>query len=233
MPLPTTGSRQLRRVSFTNPFTRALRTTAILEYTGRSAAGDDIPMTSWRAGVGMYVADLETVDERRLDIGFLDLLTVPLYSGTVEALDAVSTDTADYLALFAGGTLLKAVQDQFDSYVASGLLILDRAYVHPSLRAHGLGAWAAVQAIHDLTFGSEVLVVLHPAPIDRRPGLTEETGAKSLARYWTKSGFESIKACPRLMGLAATGNALASAWSSLTNVPATEMKLSTRDLDIF
>jgi hypothetical protein len=204
-----------------------------LEYTGRSAAGDDIPMTSWRAGIGMYVGDLEAGDERRLEIGFLDLFTIPLYPGTVEALDAVSTDTADYIALFSDGALLKAVQEQFDSYVASGLVILDRAYVHPLLRAHDLGAWAAVQAIHDLTFGSEVLAVVHPAPIDRRPGLTGEMGAKSLARYWTKSGFETMKTCPRLMGLTTIGDALATARSSLANVSDIEFTLASRDLDIF
>lgn len=204
-----------------------------LEYRGRSAAGDDLPVTSWRVTIGMYVGDIEAGDERRLDVGFLELFSVPLYPGTTEALDAVSTDTADYLALFSGSGLNTAVREQFDSHFASGMLILDRAYVHPALRGHDIGAWAAVQALDDLTFGANVIVVTHPAPIDRRHGISEELSTTALAMYWTKAGFETIKACPGLMGLSTIGDALANASQSLTIVPNLQLTFFKRDLDVF
>lgn len=43
------------------------------------------------------------------------------------------------------------MRDQFDDHLVSGLIILDRAYVHPALRGHHLGVWAVVQANDDLT----------------------------------------------------------------------------------
>jgi hypothetical protein len=93
--------------------------------------------------------------------------------------------------------------------------------------------WAAIHAIDDLTFGSEVLAVVQPAPIGRRPGLTEEAGARSLTQYWKKAGFETIKTCPKLMGLATTGDAFANARSSLATVPDLETTLPVRHLDTF
>jgi hypothetical protein len=205
-----------------------------LEFVGRSAAGYDIAMTSWRVSIGMYVNEFNSDDERRLDIGFVDLLTLPLDEGALEALDAVSEDTAAYLALFSGGIVSAEIAEQFDNCFMSGLLILDRAYVHPALRRLDLGAWAVVQAIHDLTFGSsEVLVVAYPVPIDRRPGVTAEAGAELLAQHWTKAGFESIEACPKLVGLSTKGEAYANARLALAEVADTQTTLAIPDLDIF
>ncbi|KEP38712.1 hypothetical protein MKSMC1_61540 [Mycobacterium kansasii] len=96
----------------------------------------------------MYVESDGFAEETSLEIGFLELFTLPLNASTAESLDGVSADTAAYLELLSHGDVSDAVDEQFDYPVVSGLLILDRAYVHPALRGHDIGAWAAVQAVH-------------------------------------------------------------------------------------
>jgi hypothetical protein len=81
--------------------------------------------------------------------------------------------------------------------------------------------------------GANVIVVTHPAPIDRRHGISEELSTTALAMYWTKAGFETIKACPGLLGLSTIGDALANASQSLTMVPNLQLTFFKRDLDVF
>ncbi|WP_155268802.1 hypothetical protein [Mycobacterium kansasii] len=108
----------------------------------------DLDITGWRGSVAMYVESDGFAEETSLEIGFLELFTLPLNASTAESLDGVSADTAAYLELLSHGDVSDAVDEQFDYPVVSGLLILDRAYVHPALRGHDIGAWAAVQAVH-------------------------------------------------------------------------------------
>jgi hypothetical protein len=149
-----------------------------VEFTGGSAAGYDLDITGWRGSIAMYVEADGIAEETSLEIGFLELFTLPLTASTAESLDGISADTAAYLELLSHVDVSHAVDEQFDYPVVSGLLILDRAYVHPALRGHDIGAWAAVQAVHDLTFGSSVLVAAYPTPIESRRGQTAQAGAQ-------------------------------------------------------
>jgi GNAT superfamily N-acetyltransferase len=203
-----------------------------LEYVGRSAAGPDIAMTSWRATINMYVDQIDGHDEQLLGVGFLDLFTLPLDMGAAEALDAVSADTAAYLELLSGGTVSDEVRKQFNYPLMSGLLILDRAYVHPAFRGHNIGVWAVAQAVHDLTFGSsDVLVVTYPTPIQLRPRQTEEAGAKLLAAHWARAGFERISACPHLVGQSTAHVTFTVASNALAQVAEAQISVTVGDLE--
>jgi hypothetical protein len=119
-----------------------------------------------------------------------------LNASTAESLDGVSADTAAYLELLSHGDVSNAVNEQFDYPIVSGLVILDRAYVHPTLRGHDIGAWAAVQAVHDLTFGSSVLVAAYPTPTESRRGQTTQAGAQLLGQYWAKPDWSESRPAP-------------------------------------
>lgn len=205
-----------------------------LEYTGASAAGHDIPMMGWRVDICMYLGTPDgEMSERRLAIGFLDLFTLPLNGYTAEALDAVSTDTASYIELLDGADLSEAVQEQFNYPIVSGLLMLDRAYVHPSVRGNDIGAWAVTQAVHDLTFGSAVLFAAHPSPVEARPGQSEEAGAAKLAEHWTKAGLQPIDDCPKLVGETTDGPSFIRSRKALRRVTEVEIAVAKSALTIF
>lgn len=118
-------------------------------------------------------------------------------ASTAESLDGVSADTAGYLELLSQGDVSDAVNEQFDYPIVSGLVILDRAHVHPTLRGHDIGAWAAVQALHDLTFGSSVLVAAYPMPTEPRRGQTTQVGTQLLEQYWGQSRIGSNRGRPQ------------------------------------
>jgi hypothetical protein len=105
-----------------------------VEFAGGSAAGYDLDITGWRGSIAMYVEADGVAEETSLEIGFLELFTLPLNANTAESLDGVSADTAEYLELLSHGDLSNAVNEQFDYPIVSGLVILDRAYVHPTLQ---------------------------------------------------------------------------------------------------
>lgn len=74
-----------------------------VEFTGGSAAGYDLDITGWRGSIAMYVEADGVAEETSLEIGFLELFTLPLHACTAESLDRVSADTAAYLALLSQG----------------------------------------------------------------------------------------------------------------------------------
>jgi GNAT superfamily N-acetyltransferase len=205
-----------------------------LKYAGCSAAGSDLGVMSWQANVGMYVDLDESEEERRLNIGVLDLFTLALDRKSVDALDDVSADTAAYLALFAGSDLSDAVYDQFGDVRVTGLLILDRAYVHPAFRGRDIGAWAVVQAVSDLTVGcGDVLVVACPTPTERRPGQTERHGAEQLAAHWARASLEPIRHCPQLVGQMTGSDAVREVSAALNTVGDLEIRCRISDLAQF
>lgn len=112
----------------------------------------------------------------------------------------------------------------------SGLVILDLAYVHSTLRGHDIGAWAAVQAVHDLTFGSSVLVAAYPTPTESRRGQTTQAGAQLLGQYWAKAGLERIEACPKLIGQTTDGPAFSNARSELAGIAELQLSVAVNDL---
>lgn len=203
-----------------------------LEYSGRSSGGSDLPMTSWTAIINMYV-DADEFDEKCLPIGILELHTLPLSGDPGETLDAVSTDTASYMRLFGrGGDFRDSVEEQFDYPNLSGLLIVDRAYVHPALRNRNIGAWSVVQAVHDLTFGASVFVAACPSPTEPRTGQSTETGAARLATYWEKSGLQRIDDCPTLVGQTTDGPVFSCARETLANVASIEVTFRPDELKL-
>lgn len=201
-----------------------------LEYSGWSAAGTDLPMMSWTATIKMYVDDDNDFSETYLPVGFLHVHTMSLSGNPAETLDAVSTDTAAYVGLFEGADLSDAVGVQFGFPMIYGLIVLDRAYVVPALRNRDIGAWAAVQAVHDLSFGSPVFVAACPTPIEDRPGQSRKSGADLLARHWEKAGLKRIAACPELIGHTTDGTVFADAREALLGVGEIEDIFQTCDL---
>ena len=156
---------------------------------------------------------------RQLKVGFLELFTLPVYDSVSETLDSISVDTAEYLELIADDALSEEVQEQFDSPFITGLLILNRAYIHPALRGHNLGAWAVVQAIRHLTYGSiTTLVVAYPTPTEDRLGVSKAAGAERLTQHWGNAGFEPIAACPKLAGQTTASTAIDDARAALAGV---------------
>lgn len=203
-----------------------------LEYSGRSAAGSDLPMTTWTATINMYV-DADEFDETCLPIGLLEIHTMPLSGDPRETLDAVSTDTASYMKLFSrDGGFRDSVEEQFCYPILSGMLIVDRAYVHPALRKRNIGAWAIVQAVHDLTFGASVFVTACPSPTEPRPGQSVQAGAALLAAHWEKSGLRRIDGCPKLVGQVTDGGAFTDARERLENVSTVEATFETQELKL-
>jgi hypothetical protein len=206
-------------------------TVPLLEYCGLPAAGPEFAMMHWSVDISMEIGDVEGWDEKRLDVGFLELWTVPVDGSLADCLDAISADTAEYLALVSHGVISDDVEEQFENPFMTGLLIINRAYIHPALRGRDLGAWAVAQAIRNLTFGSsEVLVVAYPTPTEDRPGVSEEAAAKGLAQHWGKAGLEPIEACPKLVGQATSADALDDARDALTDVADVEITVTVSDL---
>jgi hypothetical protein len=200
-----------------------------LEYSGQPADEPEFDMTHWFVNVTMGVAG--DWDENRLNVGFLELWTLSLDVSPTNALDATSADSAEYLPLLSDDELSDDVAEQFDSLFVTGLLILNRAYVHPALRGRDLGAWAVAQAIRNLTFGStQVLVVAYPTPTEDRPGVSVAAGAKALAGHWAKVGLEPIEACPRLVGQTTAANALYDARDALADVADLEISVAVSGL---
>ena len=83
-----------------------------VEFTGGSAAGYDLDITGWRGSITMYVEADGVAEETSLEIGFLELFTLPLNASTAESLDGVSADTAAYLELLSHGYVSDAVNEQ-------------------------------------------------------------------------------------------------------------------------
>lgn len=201
-----------------------------VEFTGGSAAGYDLDITGWRGSIAMYVEADGVAEETSLEIGLLELFTRPLNASTAESLDGVSADTAAYLELLSQDDVSDEVNEQFDYPIVSGLVILDRAYAHPTLRGHDIGAWAAVQAVHDLMFGSSVLVAAYPRPTEPRRGQTTQRGAQSLGQYWAKAGLDRIEACPKLIGQTTDGPAFSNARSELAGIAELQLSVAVNDL---
>lgn len=59
-----------------------------MEFTGGSAAGYDLDITGWRGSIAMYVEANGVAEETSLEIGFLELFTLPLNASTAESLMA-------------------------------------------------------------------------------------------------------------------------------------------------
>jgi hypothetical protein len=200
-----------------------------LEYRG-SVADMDYAIMHWLVDIDMLIDSDADADENTMGMGFLELWTAPVDGRIIEALDAISADTAEYLSLFSNGRISDEVAEQFDELVVTGLLILNKAYIHPAARGHDLGAWAVAQAIRHLTFGSAgVLVVAYPTPTEKRAGVSTSQAAKRLARHWCKVGFETIKSSRKLMGQTTSGDALEDAYDALSAVGQLEITVAVTD----
>ena len=204
-----------------------------LEYRGIAAGDAEQKAIHWRADIAMYVETDEESEQdfgpRQLKVGFLELFTLPVDDSVSETLDSISVDTAEYLELIAYDALSEEVQEQFDSPFVSGLLILNGAYIHPMLRGHNLGAWAVVQAIRHLTYGSiTTLVVAYPTPTEERLGVPEAEGAARLAQHWGKAGLEPVVACPKLMGQTTACTPIEDAGATLADVAELEVAIDGR-----
>lgn len=202
-----------------------------LEYRG-SVANMDYAMMHWFVHINMMIDSDADEDERTTGIGVLELYSAPIDDRLTEALDAISADTAEYLPLFSDdGYICDGVADQFDEPFVTGLLILNKAYIHPAVRGHDLGAWAVAQAVGHLTFGSSgVFVVAYPTPTEKRPGVSTSQAAKRLARHWRKVGLESIRSSRKLLGQCTSGDALDDACEALSVVGELEITVSVADL---
>jgi hypothetical protein len=202
-----------------------------LEYRGLPDAEPGFAIVHWLIDISMSIEDVDDWDEKRLDVGFLELWTLPLDESLTDTLDAISADTAEYLPLLLHGVISDDVEEQFENPFITGLLILNRAYVHPALRGHDVGAWAVAQAIWNLTFGSlDVLVVAYPTPTEDRPGVSEEAASMRLAQHWGMAGLQPIEACPKLVGQITAADALNDARDALAEVADIEIRVAVSDL---
>lgn len=204
-----------------------------LKYSGVTAGqAPEFEMMQWLVDITMDIAsdNDEEWGEKQLKVGFLELFTLAV-EDAVNALDAISADTAEYLKLFSGRTISGAIEDQFGGFPLSGLLILDRAYVHRALRGRNLGAWAVAQAIRHLTFGAGgILVVAYPAPTQIRSGVSSREGAERLAQHWSTVGLQPIWACPEIVGQTTSAEILDDARSAITGVADLEVLVPVADL---
>lgn len=198
-----------------------------LDYRGSPAGDPHSKATQWRVDIVMSIEDDEEWEPRRLTIGFLELWTLPVDESVAETLDSISVDTAEYLELLSGDDISDEVAEQFDDSFITGLLILDRAYIHPALRGHSLGLWALVQAIRQLSFGAfTVLVAAFPTPTEVRSGISTDAAAKRLAQHWGEVGMEPIHACPKLVGQSTASNAFENAHADLSGTAELEVTLA-------
>ncbi len=205
----------------------------LLEYLGTSAGDPEQKAIQWRVEIAMNIEEDEESEHefgaRQLKVGFLELFTLPVDDSVSETLDSISVDTAEYLELIADDAISEEVQEQFDSPFVTGLLILNRAYIHPMLRGHNLGAWAVVQAIRHLTYGSiTTLVVAYPTPTEERLGVSEAEGAARLAQHWGKAGLELVAAFPKLMGQTTACTPIGDAGDALADVAELEVAIDGR-----
>jgi hypothetical protein len=162
-------------------------------------------------------------------VGYVDFLTAPIDECLIDTLDSLSGDTAAFCELLSGGDVSDEVAAQFPD-VFSGILVLDRAFVHPVLRGHNLGAWAVSQVIRHMTFASDSLVVTMPSPTETRPGMPEKVGARQLAKHWRTVGLETIKAAPRLSGQSTWMDDLEAARGALAGVADVEVTVTVDDV---
>lgn len=194
-----------------------------LGYRGTSAGDPEHKAILWRVETAMSIDEDEESEHefgaRQITVGFLELITLPVDDSVAETLDSISVDTAEYLELIADGALSEEVHEQFDSPFITGLLILNRAYLHPALRGYNLGAWAVVQAIRQLTYGSiTTFVIAYPTPTEQRLGVSKAEGAARLTQHWGSAGFEPIAACPKLVGQTTAAAAIGNAGDALAGV---------------
>jgi hypothetical protein len=204
-----------------------------LEYRGTSAGDPEHKAIQWRVEIAMSIDEDEESEHefgaRQLNVGFLELITLPVDDSVAETLDSISVDTAEYLELIADGALSEEVHEQFDSPFITGLLILNRAYIHPALRGHNLGAWAVVQAIRHLAYGSiTTFVIAYPTPTEQRLGVSKAEGAARLTQHWGSAGFEPIAACPKLVGQTTASAAIDVAVDALAGVAELELAVDGR-----
>jgi hypothetical protein len=205
-----------------------------LEYRGFTAGDAHSKATQWHVDIVMNIEEQdegEVLRPRQLTVGYLELWTLPLDECVGDTLDSISGDTAEYLQLIAADAISDDVADQFDDSFITGLLILDRAYIHPALRGRSLGLWAVVDAIRRLTFGSiGVLVVAHPTPTEDRSGISTAAAAKRLARHWGEAGLEPIHACPELVGQTTAVRAFDDSYKAFCSTAEMEIALPVSDL---
>jgi len=202
-----------------------------LEYRGFPAGDPYSKATQWRVDIVMNIEDDEDWDPRQLTVGFLELWTLPVDESVAETLDSISVDTAEYLELLSSDAISDDVAEQFDDSFITGLLILDRAYIHPALRGHSLGLWALLQSIRQLTFGSfTVLVAAFPTPTEGRSGVSIAAAAKRLRQHWGGVGLEPIHACPKLVGQTTASIAFANSYADFSSTAELEVTLAVCDL---
>lgn len=202
-----------------------------LEYRGSPASDPHSEATHWQVDILMSIEDDEEWRPAQLTVGFLQLWTLPIDESVAETLDHISADTAEYLQLLSADALSDAVLEQFGDSFFTGLLILDRAYIHPALRGHSLALWAVAQSIRQLTFGAfTVLVTAFPTPTEDRSGMSTAAAAKRLRQHWGGAGLEPIHACPKLVGQSTATNALDDARADLSVTAAMEVTLTVGDL---
>lgn len=109
-------------------------------------------------------------------------------------------------------------------------MILDRAYVHPTLRGHdigGVGGGASCARPHVWVVGSSCRL----PHADRTTPRTNTPRRRAVTRaVLGKAGLERIEACPKLIGQTTDGPALSNDRSELAGIAELQLSVAVNDL---
>jgi hypothetical protein len=135
--------------------------------------------------------DADDEDAEPINVGTVTFLTARLCGDLPDLLDAISSDTTEFRALFDDDRVVDGLAEQFDQPYAEGVLFLGQAHLHPAMRGHDLGAWALAEVLNTMTFGRDILVLGHPSPPGGQdlPAREMRLAPNRLALHWEKVGL--------------------------------------------
>jgi hypothetical protein len=174
----------------------------------------------WFAELTMTV-DIDDADA--VVVGTLDFTLIRLGTGDAIAwcLDQFDGDHEMLAALFDGDQLTEQVEEQFETMILSGdvVLVPNIAFVAEPLRGRKLGAWLVAETIYHMLPAGIVLVWPYPVTSSDTPQIEELDGAITrLSDHFQLCGLTPVESAPWALGMSTVFTTLEQARAQLSSV---------------